>query len=209
MSKEKSNDYFAMMADLAGYCVRVSEELGRILKSYNPDRLEEDLKRLHAIEHESDTRRHDLVAKLVREFITPIERIDIMDITDCIDDVTDAVEDILIKMYMYNVKSLRDDALVFGDLIQKHCIELERIFKEFGNYKRSKTLHGHIVDLNRLEEEADALYMKAVRRLHVTDADINPREARVWSEIYSCMEHACDTCERASDLVENVIMNNS
>lgn len=209
MSKEKSNDYFAMMADLSSYCVRVSRELEGILKDYNPDRLEDDLKRLHKIEHESDTRRHDLVARLVREFITPIERIDIMNITDAIDDVTDAVEDILIKMYMYNVLIMREDALVFADLICKHCAELERIFREFGNYRRSKTLHGHIVELNRLEEEADVLYINAVRGLHADAADLDPRKARVWSEIYSCMEHACDTCERASDLVENVIMNNS
>ncbi len=207
MAKKKYNNYFLMLESLMEISCRAARELERILADFRVERLDEDMKKLHAIEHEADEQKHHLVNELVREFITPIEREDIMAITDQIDDVTDAIEDVLLKIYMFNIQHIQDDAVLFAGIIKKCCDKLLNVFQEFVNFKKPKSLLEAIIELNRLEEQGDALYIKAVRKLYLTQKDA--RATTVWTEIYNVMETACDTCEHVADLVEHVIMKNS
>ena len=207
MFKSKGNDYFAMLEEMASCSYRAAEQLELVLQNFNLDELDENMKKLHAIEHEGDILRHNAVAKLAKEFITPIEREDIMDITDHIDDVTDSVEDVLLKLYMFNVKSIYPDAIEFAAIIKKCCKELQRTFENFSDFKKSKTIYEAIIELNVLEEDGDELYIAAVRRLYTSDA--GAKEVAIWTEIFNCMEKVCDTCEHAANLVEHVIMKNT
>jgi predicted phosphate transport protein (TIGR00153 family) len=196
-----------MLENMAECSRDAATELERILTNFHVDELGANMEKLHAIEHQGDTQRHNVVEKLVKEFITPIEREDIMELTDQIDDVTDAVEDVLLKIYMYNVRSISEDAIAFVRIVGKCCTELLHVFEEFESFKKPKTLHESIIELNRLEEEGDALYINAVRKLHVSQADA--KEVAAWTEIYSRMEKVCDTCEHVADLVEHIIMKNT
>jgi predicted phosphate transport protein (TIGR00153 family) len=196
-----------MLENMAGCSRDAATELERILTNFRVDELGANMEKLHAIEHQGDTQRHNVVEKLVKEFITPIEREDIMELTDQIDDVTDAVEDVLLKIYMYNIRSISEDAIAFVHIVGKCCTELLHVFEEFESFKKPQVLHESIIELNRLEEEGDALYINAVRKLHVSQADA--KEVAAWTEIYSRMEKVCDTCEHVADLVEHIIMKNT
>lgn len=207
MAKKNANNYFAMLEEMASCSCRAANELERILMNFSIERLDENITKLHAIEHEGDGLRHALIGKLIKEFITPIELEDIMAITDQIDDVTDTVEDVLLKIYMFDVSSIHPDAIAFADIIKKCCNELLSLFKEFEHFKKSKRLHESIVELNRLEEQGDALYISAMRRLYTSQA--STREVTIWTEIFNSMEIVCDTCEHTANLVEHVVMKNT
>jgi len=171
------------------------------------DKLAENMNALHAVEHSADARKHQIMKKLVKEFITPIEREDIMSLCDKIDDVTDAIDDVLMRIYMNNITRIRDDVIPFTDLIIKCCDILKQIMDEFPNFKKSNSLMQHIITLTTLEEEGDRLYMTAMRRLHTQSAD--PVEIITWREVYEFLEKCCDACEHAADVVESVIMKNT
>ena len=72
------------------------------LKNFDPKRLEEVKTSVHEIEHKADEVKHKVTAKLLTEFMTPIDREDIFQLLKMIDDVTDAVEEISLKLYLYN-----------------------------------------------------------------------------------------------------------
>ena len=207
MAQTKGNDYFKMLEDMVECSCRAAVMMETILKNFSVDEIEENMKKIHVIENEGDERRHNLVENLAKEFITPIEREDIMALTNQVDNVTDTVEDVLLKIYMFNVQSIRPEAIEFIELIMKCCSKLHEIFKEFGNFKKSKIIHDTVVELNHLEEEGDALYVSAVRKLYMSDVDA--KELAAWTEIYNCLEKVCDTCEHTADLVENTILKNS
>ena len=78
---------------------------------------------------------------------------------------------------------------------------------EFANFRHSKTLHTHIVNINTMEEQADELFISNLRTLHTTCAD--PLAVLTWQEIYTFMERCVDTCEHVADSVESVVMKNS
>ena len=81
------------------------------------------------------------------------------------------------------------------------------MLKEFGNYKKSKTLHDHVVRINTIEEDADRRFIESLHNLHKTCTD--PVEIIVWREIYKYLEDCADACEHVADAVESVLMKNS
>lgn len=208
MANKKGNNYFELMQDMVDCACRASERLEEILSSFQYSSIDDSLAEMHALEHEGDGLKHELTEKLAKEFITPIEREDIMAMAGEIDDITDCVEDVLIKIYMFNIKTINPNAVEFASIIKQCCNELLCVFKEFSHFKKSKNIHPAIVELNRLEELGDSLYTASVRELYIDD-NPNPIHAATWTEVYNCLEKCCDTCEHAADLVENVIMKNS
>lgn len=89
MARKKNNDYFTMLAECVSYAGDAATMLQECLGSYDPDRLPQDIEKMHAIEHEADIAKHEMLEKLLKEFITTIDREDILDLSDVIDDVTD------------------------------------------------------------------------------------------------------------------------
>ena len=108
---------------------------------------------------------------------------------------------------MFNVQAIRDEAVDFAKLIVKCCDTMKDAMKEFHNFRKSGSIHESIVEINRLEEEGDKLYMKAVRKLDLGSKD--PVELMVWREIFDRLEKCCDACEDVANVVESVIMKNS
>ena len=207
MARKNEFNYFENFIKLSEYCCDAAKMLDEILINFDVVTLEEKMRKIHDIEHASDVMVHDIIRRLAKEFITPIEREDIVKLVHDIDDVTDNIEDVLLHMYMYNVKEIKNDALRFSKLILQSCEELTLAFTEFKNFRKSKDLHDKIVRVNRLEEEGDNLYTEAVRKLHMSSD--NPIELMTWTIAFNRFEICCDACEEAVNAIESVIMKNS
>jgi predicted phosphate transport protein (TIGR00153 family) len=207
MAGKKDSKYFDACVEMVNHSCEAAEFLQKILNNYNPDAIKEDLEKMHEIEHAGDIKKHSMTKSLSKEFITPIEREDIMEMADAIDTVTDKIEDVALRLYMFNIREIREDAKTNAEVIVKCTNALRDALKEFHNFRKSKTIHDLVVEVNRLEEEADQLYIAAVRHLFKT-VD-NGMEAASWNQLFHYMEDVCDACEDASDVIESVIMKNS
>lgn len=196
-----------MLGDLATYTEKAAAYLASSLEDYQPQKLADSLKAMHEIEHSADLALHQLNRTLAREFITPIERQDIFAIANMIDDVTDAVEDVLMHLYMFNIQELREETGEFTRIIQACSKELIRIMEEFEDFRKSNDIHRHIIEINDLEEEADAAYVRSIRRLYEDGED--PVTMITWTEIFRRLEGCCDDFESVSQTVEHVIMKNT
>lgn len=207
MARKNDFDYFDGFIKLSEYCCSAAEMLDDNIKKYDAETFQEKMKKMHEIEHAADLEGHEIIRRLAHEFITPIDREDIVQLLHQIDDITDCIEDVLLHMYMYNVKSIREDALGFSKIILQSCQELKDTFVEFKNFKKSKEIHKKIVHINKLEEDGDNLYTEAVRKLHMTSTDAI--EIMTWTIAFNRFEKCCDACEEAANVVESIIMKNS
>lgn len=207
MMGKRDYDYFDAFVRAVGYSCQTAEMLREILGQYDPDTIKEKLGEVHAVEHAADSAKHDIIRELSHAFITPIEREDILLLAQEIDNVTDAIEDVLMRLYMCNVLSIREDALEFTSIIVACCDMLRQALQEFHMFRKSGTILESIVEVNRLESEGDQLYTRAVRRLHMTSHD--PIELMVWREIFDQLEKCCDTCEHVANVLESIVMKNS
>lgn len=207
MARKKDMNYFNDFVELAGYSCKAADLLNEIMNNFRVDNLKKKMEEMHVIEHSGDKARHAMVEKLAHEFITPIEREDIMAMADAIDTVTDTIEDVLMHMYMLNIKSVPEHAIKMTSIIVKCCNALKLALDEFHNFRKSNKLHDLIVEINILEEEGDKLFTEAIRNVYTNCKDF--LEVVAWDKTFHYLEKCCDACEDVSDVIESVIMKNT
>ena len=208
MKKQRTNEYFEGFVSGMESACKAAEYLESVVEHYDPEKLNEQVEEMHRIEHEADLNKHELMQKLAKEFITPIERADIILLLQQIDNVTDFIEDVVRKMFMYNAKSMRVEALEFATIIKQCCYESRDALKELpGFQKSSERLSQAIVKVNDFEEQGDRLYCAAMRRLYCENAE--SLERITWTKLFDWMEACCDACEDVMESVELVVMKNS
>jgi predicted phosphate transport protein (TIGR00153 family) len=207
MKNSKDFNYFKAFVDLSTYSLKAAELLSTTLHKFDRNEIQEKSKEMHSIEHSGDLERHEIMNRLVKEFLPPIEREDIISLADNVDDVIDSIEDVLIGIDIFNVQAIRPEIVKFTELIMDCCKSMNSALTEFESFKRSKTLHNAIIEVNRLEEVGDQLYINGVRELYQSTKD--PVELSVWTEIYRRLEKCCDSCEEVANDIENIVMKNS
>ncbi len=207
MAKKQDAFYFDTFVSAVDCACRAAEILDDTLNNFDPDDLDGRLAHIHEIENEADCKKHRLMEVLAKAFITPIEREDIILLSHNIDDLVDQIEDVMIRLYCNNVRTIRPDALETSKLLVKACDAVKAVMTDFSSLKLSKELREHIIEVNTLEEDADKLFISGLRELHTTCKD--PVEVFVWHDMYRYLEHCMDTCEHVAETVESVLMKNS
>ncbi len=207
MAKKTDSFYFETFVDCVDYACRAADILNDTFLNFQPDQLHSRLEAIHQEEHGADCKKHELMEALAKEFITPIEREDIILLSQNIDELVDKIEDVLIRAYCNNVRSIRPDALKVCAIIAEGCTAVKDLMEEFPNFKRSKHLKEKIIRINTLEEDADKLFIAGVRDLHCNCTD--PLEVFAWHELYIFLEQCVDACEHIADIVESVVMKNT
>ncbi len=207
MARKKDENYFNSFVQMAECSCQAANLLNDIMSNFHPEELYDKMKDMHKIEHGGDTLRHVMMEKLAKEFITPIEREDIMIMADAIDTVTDAIEDVLMHMYMLNITSIREHALKMTQIIVRCCEALVLALNEFHDFRKSRILHELIIEVNHLEEEGDMLFTEATRHLYVNCKD--SIQVMAWDQTFHYLEICCDACENVANAIESVIMKNS
>lgn len=207
MSGRKDGKYFEAFIEMAEYSCEAAKMLRHTMGNYNPGEIEDKIKEMHSIEHSGDVARHVMIKKLSKEFITPIEREDIVMLAESIDTVTDKIEDVLLRIYMFNIQQMNDDAISMADTIVKCTSALRDAVEEFANFRKSKSIEEKLIEINNLEEEGDRIYQESIRRLFIGSAE--PIEMFAWNQTFHYMEGCCDACEDAADVIEGVILKNS
>ena len=207
MGKKQDAYYFNTFTACAEDACRAAQLLKSVLENFKPEELETQLEQLHEIEHSADEKKHDIMDHLAKEFIPPIEREDIVSLSQNIDNVTDKVEDILLRVYMNNVSRIGEDALAMMDVVVQCCEAVRELLQELADFRRSKNLKKVIIRINDLEEAEDKRFMTSMRKLYIESKD--PIHIIAWREIYIYLERCADACEHVADVVESIIMKNS
>lgn len=207
MSKKQDAYYYNNFISCAEYSCKAVHLLKEILTHFNPQEISRRLDEIHEIERMADDKKHELTDKLAKAFITPIEREDIVELSHHIDDVTDKVEEVLIRIYINNVQKIPQEALQLLDVVCQCCEEVQNLLKEFSDFRHSNKITQKIITINTLEEEADSLYISNMRKLHTEGNDVLYIIA--WTEIFNYFEKCADACEHVADTVGSIVMKNS
>ena len=207
MSRKQDAFYFKAFIDCADYSCQAAQLLEQTMEQFDIQEIPKKLEEIHAVEHAGDQKKHLLLNTLAKAFMTPIEREDIMLLSQNIDEVTDKIEDVLIRIYYNHIQAIPTEALDLGKIVCRCCQAVRDMMVEFADFKHSKKLHDHIVTINMLEEDADQIFISNMYQLH--KQKIDPFEVIALREIYIYLEKCADACEHVADVVEGVIMKNS
>lgn len=204
---KKNNDYFKLIEQQTSYCVEASNLLEEILCKFNADSINAYRSQMHDIEHAADKIHHDILSKLSTEFITPIDQEDILRLVQIIDDITDALDDVILEFHMYHIDRVPDKAAELSKIVNRCVCALHEATGELKNFKKAGALRSLVVKVNDIETEADVVYTEAVYNLFASSADV--KTLLGTKAIYESLEHCCDLCEHATDVMEQVIIKNT
>ena len=208
MAKKDKFNYFDAFEQQVDIAAKEAEVLIEAIENFKTaEELEDTLTKAHEIEHEGDYINHIILTNVSTDFITPIERGDIIELAQNLDDITDKIEGVLQRFYMYDIHFMHPQAAEFAQIIMKSVKALRKSMSTFREFKKVKKIRAMVEDVNQLEEQADALYLKTIRNLYTVDAE-NAVRVEVWSRLFDRFEATCDACETVADTMANIMLKN-
>ena len=204
---KKNNDYFELIQKQTSYCVEASNLLEEILCKFKAESVNAYRCQMHDIEHTADGVHHDILKKLSTEFITPIDQEDILHLVQIIDDITDALDEVILDVYMYHIDVIPEGTGELSKAVNRCIKALHEAAGELRNFKKPEKLRQLLIKVNDIEAEADAIYTNAIYRLFGTVAD--GKTLLGAKAVYEGLENCCDLCEHAADVIEQIIIKNT
>ena len=153
------------------------------------------------VEHKCDFLTHEIIQRLHRTFVTPLDREDIHALARSLDDVMDAIDDSAAIVRLYQIEHVREDARLLARIIKASTDQVVIALKAL---ERRQGVAEPAVEINRLENEADRAHQVAVRRLFEEERD--PVAIIKWKEILDFLEQATDRCEDVANVLEGVVV---
>ncbi len=206
MAKVK-NDYFKLIEDQFSHSVKAAELLEDIFCNFSKDTIVDRMNEMHEVERGADRALRSISQNLSREFITPIDQSDIYRIANQLDNVADWMDECVMTLHMYDMDEVPAYGVEMAKTVKRSVLALHEAVKELKNFKKPDTLMQRILEVNRIESEADTQLMNAINHLFRTETDY--KKLISGKIIYEALEHCTDVCEHVADLMERVIIKNS
>lgn len=206
MKKENFN-YYDNFINSTNYAYEEMKLIKEYFKNFNADNASEIENKVHYFENEADKVLHNSLNYLVRDFIPPIDREDIINLLHQLDDVVDCVDEIAIDVNIYNIERLRDDINDYMELLEQGVEALVELTKKMKTAKSRDDIKELIVTINNIEDDGDKLFQASMKELYKNEKDAI--EVNKWTIIYSRLEDCFDRLEDVSDYIDEIVMKNT
>jgi predicted phosphate transport protein (TIGR00153 family) len=153
------------------------------------------------VEHKCDFLTHEIIQRLNRTFVTPLDREDIYGLARSLDDVMDAIDASAAVVRLYKLACVRFGARELARIV---TASTEQVRAALDFMEKRKGLLSYAVEINRLENEADRIHQQAVSQLF--DDERDPIAIIKWKETFDFLEAATDRCEDVANVLEGVMV---
>jgi predicted phosphate transport protein (TIGR00153 family) len=172
--------------------------------------VDRNVSRLKEIEHRGDEVTHEIFDALNRSFITPFERDDVGRLASGLDDVLDWVEEAALRVQVYKIAQPTSLARHFARIIVAQAESIRQAVPLLETLRQPAEIQAKIVEIHRLENEADVLMVQALGTLYDGVADVAGLVLAVkWGDIYQVLEGATDKAEDVGTALESIIVKQS
>jgi len=162
------------------------------------------VKEVERLEHHGDEITHQIFRELGLTFITPLDREDIAGLATAFDNILDQIDRAATCIEIYRIMEFSDAINDLAEVIQRSVGELQRAVPHLKDRRAPDTIREACVRINAYENQADAVFHRALGRLFQEEKDaIHLIKER---ELLAMLEAATDRCEDAAVLIENVLI---
>lgn len=159
--------------------------------------------RLERLEHDADVLTHEILIRLDKSFITPIDREDNHQLCLGLDDCMDYMEAVTERMVLYGINEITQPVRELVEVLTKQVAELNKVMPVVQDLKYEKIIP-HCIEINRLENLGDKIAREAVANLF--KGNPNPLDVMKWRDIYENLETATDKCEHVAGIIEGIVL---
>ncbi len=197
----KAIDFFEIFDRAALNLTKAASLLVSLMENFH--NVETIAKEIYEVEQEGDILTHDIMKKLNKTFITPIDREDLHALASSLDDVVDLIWASVDRLTVFKIKeptkeaiTMSKDLLMTAEVIHKAIHKLKE--------KNYSYVQEYCIEINRLENRIDRGFRDALGALFDNVKD--PILIIKWKEIYEHLEDASDRCEDVANVLESIVL---
>jgi predicted phosphate transport protein (TIGR00153 family) len=196
----RDEKFFDLFTAVAALNVEAAGSIRDLLRAEGHQRgaIVDQIKRL---EHMADQVTHDVVSRLDRVFITPLDREDIHLLASRLDDIMDLIDGTARRLQIFHAGQAPQGAILIAEVIVRAVNQLQTAVQALEKNKGGAVLEA-CIQVKRLEEEGDSLYHEWLGRLFEGSPDA--LTVIKWKETYDNLERTLDTIEDASNVLESI-----
>ena len=171
----------------------------------NYENVEAKARQLKDLEHKGDTITHDIIQRLHRTFVTPIDREDITLLANSLDDVMDLIEAAGRTAHLYGIAQPTERARELARIVARVTHKLNEAMPCLRRHDQFPRIIKQCVEINTLENEADDVEHAALAELFEV-CHFDACEVIKWREIYEHLENATDRGEDVANVLEGIVL---
>ena len=196
----REEEFFDLFVEVAK---RTQDAAGRLRELFDapPERRTPIVEAIKKLEHECDQITHEVVNRLDRTFITPLDREDIHKLASDLDDVMDTIDGTARRAQMFHLGASPQGVRQLAEVIGRMTNTLG---EAVGRLKKGDDVIKYCVQAKSLEEEGDVIYHEAIGQLF--EKESNAIELVKWKEIYDNLERTLDEAEDVANVVESIAL---
>lgn len=196
----REEEFFDLFVEVAK---RTQDAAGRLRELFEapPERRTPIVEAIKRLEHECDQITHEVVNRLDRTFITPLDREDIHKLASDLDDVIDTIDGTARRAQMFHLGAAPQGVRQLTEVIVRMTSTLG---EAVGRLKKGDDVIKYCVQAKSLEEEGDVIYHEAIGFLF--EKESNAIELVKWKEIYDNLERTLDEAEDVANVVESIAL---
>lgn len=207
----REGNFFEMFNQHADRIVEAAHAFSKMVANYSDlEKREAYNREVDNAERAADRITHEVSRALHKTFITPIDRDQIHQLINTMDDVADLIQDSAETMVLYDVRHMTDDIVRLTDLSVKCCERLKDAVALIGKVRDAATAEATLKtceEIDKLESDADRVMRSAMSRLFREEPDV--RELIKLKAVYELLETITDKCEDVANLIEGIVLENS
>ena len=200
---KKEDEFYTMLRQLSETILEAAEEYVSIFREY-PDSIAR-IPRMKVYETTCDEQVSAIHKRLYTSFITPFDREDISELALALDDVMDYMETSAVRLDLFNVAEMNENAVEMAELTLIAVRELHEMMDRLPNFQKDPLVMEKAIAVGHVEDNGDAVYRNALRAIFHED-EVHGRQAMAWIRIIDRMEHCINCCDHCAGVVRNVVM---
>ncbi|HMK48979.1 MAG TPA: DUF47 family protein [Thermodesulfovibrionales bacterium] len=200
----KEIDFFEVFDKVAANITHAATLLVAVMEHFT--NLDSWAREVHELEQDGDVLTHDIIKKLNKTFVTPIDREDLYALASTLDDILDLIWAVTDRLTVFKLQESTNHAIAMSkelltttELVHKTIIKLRE--------KNYSHVQEYCIEINRLENRIDRAFRDALG--HLFDEIKDPILVIKWKEIYEHLEDASDKCEDVANIIEAIVLKNA
>ncbi|MEJ7928973.1 DUF47 domain-containing protein [Ramlibacter sp. AN1015] len=207
----REGNFFELFNQHAERIVEAARAFSQLVANYSDPHVREQYNRdVDNAERAADRVTHEINRLIHRTFITPIDRDQIHQLINTMDDVADLIQDSAETMALYDLRAVNEEINRLTDLAVKCCERVKDAVALIGRLADPATAEAALKtceEIDRLESDADRVMRSAMSRLFREEPDV--REVLKLKAIYELLETVTDKCEDVANLIEGIVLEHS
>lgn len=200
----KDRDFFELFDKVAANISNAATVLVAIMEHFT--NLDNWAKEVHELEEDGDLLTHDIIKKLNKTIITPIDRGDIHALASKLDDILDFIWGTAERLAVFKMEESTKEAVIMSKELLTTVEIVHKAIKKLKEKDYSQ-MQEYCIEINKLENKVDRVFRDALGRLF--DEIKDPILVIKWKEIYEHLENASDKCEDVADILESIAIKNA